>query len=243
MSKLSLFIFMLGVSMFFLPAGNAQETSKSTATGSAQETAKSIATGTGTGTSSKSSKSTSTHSAGFNVCQGTFAACMEATCKPITSNGQISSFQCECKVGTGYSLGVNGPKNNNSCQSIPQAPPAEGQKIPSRYSPVTNFVACTNKRPWAMCMDAACTVHADKNDPQKYSATCSCPKAEGGPYVYMTVDGQYSRSGCEDQYISSAPATTFLQVTQFLTTPKGKDLPAVPVTILVPSTGQKTASK
>lgn len=184
----------------------------------------------------QTASSSADSSAGLNVCQGTFALCTSATCDPVVKNGQITSFSCKCKVEKGYSVGFNGPKNRNSCASIPQDAPSLKQKVPSRYSPINSFVACTNNRPWAQCLDASCVVdHVDENDPTKGTAKCLCPKATSNPYGYIPADGQYSRSGCQDKYISSATVSNIVVVTQFLTTPEGKDLPPSPITILVPT--------
>ncbi|HEV2991418.1 MAG TPA: hypothetical protein VG759_23485 [Candidatus Angelobacter sp.] len=183
-------------------------------------------------------------SSGLNVCEGTFALCTEATCKPMMKNGNIASFSCDCKVQKGYSVGFNGPKNRNSCQSIPHDGPTLKQKVPSRYSPITSFVAYTNNRPWAQCLDAPCVVdHVDENDSSKGTAKCLCPKTTASPYGYIPADGQYSRSGCEDKYISSATVANIVVVTQFLTTPAGKNLPPSPITILVPTTGVDATGK
>lgn len=171
----------------------------------------------------------------FNVCQGTFANCTEAICDPVSSGGKITAFKCKCAVQKGYSLGLNGPGNHNSCQSIPKDGPSVKQKVPSRYAPITSFVVCTNKRPWAACLDAPCIVdHVDANDPAKGTAVCACPKTTGSPYGFTPKDGKFSRAGCQDEYVSSATAAQLLTITQYLTTSAGKDLPALPITVLVP---------
>src|SRR5215813_3937325 len=141
----------------------------------------------------------------FAVCQGTFALCTEAVCDPVittTADGKKDvGFSCRCKVQVGYSAGAN-VSGKNPCQSVPTAPPSVGQEIPSRYAPIKNYVACTNQRPWAWCLDARCKVdhvdqskvdHVDQSDPAKGTATCACRIASGAPYVYVPPDGKYSR--------------------------------------------------
>jgi hypothetical protein len=175
----------------------------------------------------------------FTVCQGTFALCTEAACDPVvkTVGGKKKvEFSCGCKVQVGYSAGANVSRGGNPCQSVPTAPPTVGQRIPSRYAPIKSYVACRNHRPWAMCLDSPCVVdHVDKNDPTKGTATCACEVATGSPYVYIPPDGKYSQKGCDEEYISSATVDDALQVTEFLTTPAGKDLPPTLPVVLVPA--------
>lgn len=175
----------------------------------------------------------------FAVCQGTFALCTEAVCDPVittTASGTKEvGFSCRCKAQVGYSAGANVP-GKNPCQSVPTAPLSVGQEIPSRYAPIKSYVACTNQRPWAWCLDAPCTVeHVDPRDPEKGRARCACRIATGAPYVYVPPDGKYSRAGCDKEYISSATADDVFQVTEFLTTPEGKNLPPSLPTLLVPA--------
>jgi hypothetical protein len=173
----------------------------------------------------------------FAVCKGTFALCTEAVCDPVITtraDGRKNvEFSCRCKVQVGYSAGANVPKD--PCGSVPAAPPTVGQKIPSRYVPIKSYVACTNQRPWAWCLDSACVVdHVDKNDPTKGTANCACRIATGAPYVYIPSDGKYSGAGCDKEYISSATVDDVLQVTEFLTTPAGTNLPPSLPTLLTP---------
>lgn len=175
----------------------------------------------------------------FAVCKGTFALCTEAVCDPVittTADGKKEvGFSCRCKVQVGYSAGGNVPRED-PCQSVPTAPPSVGQKIPSRYVPIKSYVACNNNRPWAWCLDARCTVeHVDQSDPEKVQARCACRIATGKPYVYGPPDGKYSRTGCDKEYISSATTDDVFQVTEFLTTPAGKNLPPSLPTLLTPN--------
>jgi hypothetical protein len=119
---------------------------------------------------------------------------------------------------------------------VPTAPPSVGQEVPSRYAPIKSYVACTNQRPWAWCLDARCKVdHVDQSDPAKGTARCACRIATGAPYVYSPSDGKYGRAGCDKEYISSATTDDVFQVTEFLTTPEGKNLPPSLPTLLVPN--------
>lgn len=219
MSKCSVLHLILGVTLLLLLPASAQTNANTAAA-----------------PSSSPAQPTDSAGLGFNVCQGVFANCTEAACDPVSSGGKITGFKCKCAVQKGYSLGLNGPGNRNSCQSIPKDGPSVKQKVPSRYAPITTFVVCTNKRPWAACLDAPCIVdHVDANDPAKGTAVCACPKTTGSPYGFTPKDGKFSRTGCQDEYVSSATATQLLTITQYLTTPAGKDLPALPITVLVPT--------
>lgn len=173
------------------------------------------------------------------VCQGTFALCTEAVCDPVITTVEGKKhieFSCKCKAQTGYSLGVNLSGPRHQCQSVPTEPLSAGQKIPSRYAPIKSYVACKNQRPWAQCVDAPCVVdRVDKNDPTKGTATCACPIATGSPYLYVPPDGKYNERGCNDEYISSATVDDASQITEFLTTPAGKNLPPTLPIQLVPT--------
>jgi hypothetical protein len=179
----------------------------------------------------------------FVVCKGTFALCTEAVCDPViatTADGKKEvGFSCRCKAQVGYSVGANLPGKDpgkDACESVPKDPPSVGQQIPSRYSPINSYVACNNNRPWAWCLDARCTVdHVDQSDPAKDTAKCACRIATGKPYVYVPSDGKYSKAGCDKEYVSSATTDDVFQVTEFLTTPAGKDLPPSLPTLLVPT--------
>jgi len=182
----------------------------------------------------------SSSSPAFAVCQGIFALCTEAVCDPVITKtpdgGKEIEFSCRCKVKVGYSAGANRPRTN-PCEAVPTGTPTVGQQISSRYAPIKSYVACNNKRPWAWCLDSTCKVdHVDPNDPKKNSATCKCGVATGAPYVYVPPDGKYSRTGCDKEYISSATPEDVFQVTEFLTTPAGQNLPPSLPTLLVPPT-------
>jgi hypothetical protein len=222
-------LFFTGVSALFLLPANAQTSPNSPAAAS-----------------SSSAKPSQSRTTGLNVCPGTFANCTQAACEAVRSpEGKIIRFNCRCAAQKGYSLGPNGPGNRNSCQSIPQDGPSMNQRIPSRYAPISSFVACSNKRPWAQCFGARCVVdHVDPADPGKDTAVCSCPKNHkepSSPYIFSPKNGDFSRTGCDDEYISSAAIDDLLLSTQYLSTPAGKDLPALPITILVPKPAPTTS--
>lgn len=216
MTQQRMFLFLSAVCFFFALTGNPQ-------------------------TKAKTQAATDPHSVPFAVCQGTFALCTKAVCEPVIlenpGGGKTVGFSCGCEVKTGYSAGANVPEKD-PCKSVPTAPPSVGQKVPSRYSPIKGYVACNNKRPWAWCLDAPCVVdHVDKKDPKdpkKNTATCACWIATGAPYVYGPPDDQYSQRGCDAEYISSATPEDLFQITEFLTTPAGKNLPPVLPTLWTP---------
>jgi hypothetical protein len=181
----------------------------------------------------------------FTVCKGTFALCTQAPCDPIikrTSDGQKTiEFACACTVQVGYSAGPYVTDSQDQCQGVPTTPPTRGEMLRSRYSPIKNYVACTNHRAWAWCLNKPCKVETvnntnstNPNEPAG-TATCACDVASGEPYIAVPPDGQYSQTGCNDKYISSATIQDVLHITEFLTTPAGKDLRPSQITLLVPT--------
>jgi hypothetical protein len=81
----------------------------------------------------------------------------------------------------------------------------------------------SDTRPWAMCLDAKCTLNSDRT-----TATCACQAAQGQPYVYVTPS--WSAAGCNgSEVISSVTATgenSLETMTDYLK--NNKHLPALP---------------
>jgi hypothetical protein len=176
----------------------------------------------------------------FNVCKGTFANCTKAPCNPVikTVDGkQTMEFACSCEVQTNsysagpYDLNLN---SKDQCQGVTKDAPYPGQKVLSRYSPIKSYVACTNHRAWAWCLNMPCKVNPNSTN-SSVTATCACQVATGEPYIAVPPDGQYSQAACNDIYVSSATIQDVLHVTEFLTTPAGKDLRPSQITLLVPT--------
>ncbi|MEO7324421.1 MAG: hypothetical protein ABIW82_06305 [Dokdonella sp.] len=145
----------------------------------------------------------------FKVCKSTYALCTTAMCSAI--NGNSTEVSCACDVKTGFSLGTQ------ECTSATGA--AQGDSLASRYFPIKSFVACSNARPWANCLDAPCTL-APGAAPG--SANCTC-KLQLSAVPYVITTDKYTAETCTSGIISSATVDSVLDVTQFLET--SKELP------------------
>jgi hypothetical protein len=139
----------------------------------------------------------------FTVCEGIYALCTTAQCRPIA--GKEDTVSCDCTVQTGYSAGLEPCKE--------EVATAEGKQIVSRYYPIKSYAICSNDRPWANCLDSTCIV--DDSDPSK--AACACPVVKNqGPYVMVTET--YDASTCTSGIWSSATVTDANRATDFLKT-------------------------
>ena len=148
---------------------------------------------------------TASAAAPFTVCKSEYALCTTATCTRIASKpGQVS---CRCEVKKGYSAG------QASCKGVKKT--AKGQLIYSRYYPIKSYVACSNKRPWAWCLDKPCIV--DKKNPGKAFCVCKLVQNLG---TYVIVTDKYRSSTCTTGIISSATVSQVNQITEFLKTQK-----------------------
>lgn len=137
----------------------------------------------------------------FTLCEGSYALCTSAKCKPV--GGKEGTVACACEVRSGYSAG------QNNCKQAKET--NEGKQVQSRYYPVKSLSICANDRPWANCLGKPCTV--DKNDPRK--ATCFCSTEKGkGPYVI--VGDRYTPQTCTTGIISSATVVNNKGITKFL---------------------------
>jgi hypothetical protein len=159
----------------------------------------------------------STFASHFTACQGKYALCTTASCKPVP--GKKGLVSCDCDVKTGYSA------STKACQEVKKTD--KGQLIYSRYYPIKSYVRCSNNRPWAWCLDKPCII--DKNNPSKAACTCSLVKDQGD---YIIVTDTYSKSACTTGIISSATVKDDEQITDFLKTQEA--LPPFPVNVLNP---------
>ncbi|MGC1784710.1 MAG: hypothetical protein WA708_19495 [Acidobacteriaceae bacterium] len=139
---------------------------------------------------------------GFTLCKSKYALCTTAKCTPIP--GQKGQVSCPCDVKTGYSA------SQKACED--RKVTSTGQ-LKSRYFPVKYYAVCSNDRPWAWCLDKACTV--DKDNPSKASCACTLVKDQG-PYV-VVVD-KYNDRTCTTHIWSSATVQAITQITDFLKT-------------------------
>ncbi|KTD61753.1 hypothetical protein [Legionella spiritensis] len=151
----------------------------------------------------------------FVVCKSTYALCTTAKCAPVAGKKDLVS--CHCDVKTGYSA------SQQPCQGLKKI----GGEISvySRYYPVRSYAVCTNKRPWAWCLDKPCLV--DRQNPSKATCTCSLVKNLGD---YVIVTDKKSASTCTTGIISSATVEQITQITDFLKTTQ--ELPPDPIKVL-----------
>lgn len=138
----------------------------------------------------------------FTACEGKFALCTSALCKPTDKTDIVS---CTCDVKTGFSAGWS------TCK--PAEKTEEGEKIYSRYAPVKSYVSCHNSRPWAWCLDKPCIV--DKNDPSKAYCACYLVKNLG---TYVIVTDKATPETCTTGVYSSATVDQIQEITDFLKT-------------------------
>ena len=139
---------------------------------------------------------------GFTLCKSKYALCTTAKCTPIP--GQEGQVSCPCDVKTGYSA------SQKACEDPKET--STGQ-LKSRYYPVKYYAVCSNDRPWAWCLDKACTV--DKDNPSKASCACALVKGQGD---YVVVTDKYNDSTCTTDIWSSATVQAITQITDFLKT-------------------------
>lgn len=138
----------------------------------------------------------------FIVCKSTYALCTTAKCTHISDNEKEVS--CACDVKTGYSLGAK------PCD-VQQT--KEAQTLKSRYYPVKSYARCSNDRPWAYCLDAACVTNP--NDKTKATCTCKLVRNQGD---YVITGDRYDKSTCTTGIISSATIDQIDQATDYLET-------------------------
>ena len=143
----------------------------------------------------------------FHACHYTYALCTYAPChetkKAIINNQEVTNTTCDCQVvENGWSVG------QVEC-SVDQP---NGSNIKSRYFPIRMYARCTNKRPWAMCLDSPCTI--DPKD--KTKAACSCTLQQDlGDYV-VWPDSPGHPSQCEEGIVSSATVPDVEAISDFL---------------------------
>ena len=139
----------------------------------------------------------------FYACRMTYALCTFSSCDVVVLMGDKATTTCDCKViPDGWSVG----------QKDCKADKPEETHVKSRYFPIRTYARCSNKRPWAMCLDSDCTV--DKNDKTKAACDCAVMRGEGDYLVQPDTPGTPSQ--CDTGIISSATVLDLDTITDFL---------------------------
>jgi len=139
----------------------------------------------------------------FYACRMTYALCTFSACDIVVLMGDKATTTCGCKVITdGWSVGAKDCK----------ADKPDDMHVKSRYFPIRTYARCSNKRPWAMCLDSDCTL--DKNDKTKAACTCSV-KRDVGDYL-VEPDSPGTPSQCDSGIISSATVSDLDTISDFL---------------------------
>ena len=154
----------------------------------------------------------------FTVCNGTYALCTSAKCE-TTDDPKI--VRCHCQVKEGLSVATN------PCSSVPQGSPTAGEKLPSRYFPITSTAVCSIDGTWAFCLDKECTVDTDTN-----KAHCKCEKKQTTGKNFVVVAGTATDAMCSSAIWSSATIEDVLQITGFLYAQDPQQLTPSPINIL-----------
>ncbi|HXO18792.1 MAG TPA: hypothetical protein VOA87_02580 [Thermoanaerobaculia bacterium] len=136
-------------------------------------------------------------------CQGTYALCIKAPCRPIPTLARLGTYAadyalCSCEVVQGWSMGPG------ACAD--RAPIQQGGRtyLISTYSNLFNdkekTLSCDDpKTAWAWCYGAPCVV--DEKDPKK--AVCDCP-VQTGPA--KTLGGDCRKDACKSIWSAATPA-------------------------------------
>jgi hypothetical protein len=135
---------------------------------------------------------------GAVFCNGAYALCIKALCKPVA--GSTDTVSCDCVVEQGWSMGPAACTDPGRSQTNP--PPA-GASLMSTYSNYFNTSEKTQKctssdTRWAWCYGAPCTV--DKNDPKH--ASCTCPVCTSAA---NTLGGGCHPDACKLVYSAATP--------------------------------------
>jgi hypothetical protein len=139
----------------------------------------------------------------FYACRMTYALCTFSACDLVVLMGDKATTTCGCKVITdGWSVGAKDCKADKPDET----------HVKSRYFPIRTYARCSNKRPWAMCLDSDCTL--DKTDKTKAACTCSV-KHEVGDYL-VEPDSPGTPSQCDSGIISSATVSDLDTISDFL---------------------------
>jgi hypothetical protein len=168
------------------------------------------------------SQTPATDAAPFQVCHKEYALCTFSQCGKIA--GQQTTTTCTCEVRQDFSVG-------RECDG-PTPLPDGGTQVMSRYHPISTYSRCSNKRPWAMCLDSRCTVDKaaqdDKTKPVR--ASCECG-VESGKGDYLVQPGT---AQCTNGVISSATVDDLDQITDFLENHPNLHIPNFTVVNIVP---------
>jgi hypothetical protein len=96
-----------------------------------------------------------------------------------------------------------------------------------------SYVACSNNRPWAWCLDSPCLVDAD--NPLQATATCTCRATSSPKSTYIATSDFYSAAACTTGIISSATTQDGNNIAQFWESATHTD---ITITVLTPDAGK-----
>jgi hypothetical protein len=136
-------------------------------------------------------------------CDGYYALCIKAKCKPATAGPNKSTeADCQCVVEKGWSMGPAPCTDPTRSQTTP---PAGNTALMSTYSNRFNktdktLVCAATDQQWAWCYGAPCTV--DPSDPKQ--VICRCPVCSGKAY---TLGGDCKPPGeaCRELWSGATP--------------------------------------
>ena len=130
-------------------------------------------------------------------CEGYYALCIKARCKPAAQGS--NQAECACAVEQGWSMG---PEKCSDPGRNQTTPPAANATLMSTYSNLFNTsektLTCAPDTRWAWCYGAPCRV--DAKDPSK--ATCRCPVCTSAA---STLGGDCKHVNCKEIWSAATP--------------------------------------
>jgi hypothetical protein len=131
-------------------------------------------------------------------CDGYYALCIKARCKPAAHGS--NEAECACAVEQGWSMG---PAPCSAPGRKLTTPPPANALLMSTYSNLFNtsektLTCAAPDTQWAWCYGADCTV--DAKDPSK--AVCRCPVCTGAA---STLGGNCKHVDCKEIWSAATP--------------------------------------
>ena len=136
-------------------------------------------------------------------CEGRYALCVKAPCRPVVSRAKdgtysISEADCVCDVLSGWSMG---PGDCDSRKPVKLDGHTYLVSTYSNFYNTTNLtLTCSSENTvWAWCFGQPCVI--DEKDPTK--AMCTCPVKTGKA---LTLGGGCRESSCKSIWSATTPA-------------------------------------